>query len=61
MFLRKGNQEWKFDCADSAARWLIENNLVKSKNIRCVRGYLTNNFLKNKTYYGFEIDYESKR
>ena len=61
IYLRKDNQEYEFDCANSAAQWLIDNNFVKSKNIRCVRNYLTNGYLKKKPYYGFEIDYESKR
>lgn len=61
IYLRKDNEEFEFDCANSAAEWLINNNLVKSKNVRCVRNYLTNNYLKKKTYYGYEIDYESKR
>lgn len=60
IYLRKENKEFKFSSPDAAARWLIENNLVKSKNIRCVRNYLTNNYLKKKLYYGYEIDYESK-
>ena len=60
IYLFKEGQEYKFDCANSAAEWLINNNLVKSKNIRCVRNYLTNGYLKNKPYYGFEINYESK-
>lgn len=60
MYLRKDEKEFKFSSPDAAARWLIENNLVQSKNVRCVRNYLTNNYLKKKPYYGYEIDYESK-
>lgn len=60
IYLRKNGQEYKFDCANSAAEWLINSHLVKSNNVRCVRNYLTNNYLKKKLYYGFEIDYESK-
>lgn len=61
IYLRKDGQEYKFDCANSAADWLIKSHLVKSNNIKCVRNYLTNNYLKKKLYYSFEIDYESKR
>lgn len=60
MYLRKDGQEFQFSSPDAAAKWLIENNLVQSKNVRCVRNYLTNNYLKKKPYYGYEIDYESK-
>lgn len=60
MYLRKDGQEFQFSSPDAAAKWLIESNLVQSKNVRCVRNYLTNNYLKKKPYYGYEIDYESK-
>lgn len=61
IYLTKDGQEHEFDCANSAAQWLIDNGLVRSNNVRCVRNYLTNNYLKHKPYYGFEISYESKR
>lgn len=61
IYLSKDNIEHEFDCATSAAEWLISNNLVKSKSIKSVRGYLTNNCIKNKPYYGYSISYESKR
>ena len=61
IYLRKDDKEYEFDCANSAAQWLIDNNITKSKNLRCIRGYLTNGYLKKQTYYGYEIDYESKR
>ena len=61
IYLRKNGEEYEFDCANSAAQWLIDNNITKSKNLRCIRSYLTNGYLKNQTYYGYEIDYESKR
>ena len=60
IYLRKDGEEYEFDCATSAAQWLIDHDLVKSTSVRTVKGYLTNNYLKNKPYYGFEIDYESK-
>lgn len=60
IFLFKDGKEWKFNNSTEAAQWLIDNNLVKSKNLKCVRQYLTNGQLKNKKYYGFEISYESK-
>ena len=60
IYLRKDGKEYKFDCANSAAEWLIDNHYVKSQNLRCVRNYLTNSYLKKKLYYGYEIDYESK-
>lgn len=60
IYLRKNNEEYKFSNSIEAAEWLINNNLVKSKSIKSVRTYLTNNYLKHKTYYGYEIDYESK-
>ena len=53
--------EKKFNTTREAAEWLINNNKVRSNNIRCVRQYLTNNYLKNKPYYGYNISYESKR
>lgn len=61
IYLRKNGQEYEFDCANSAAKWLMENHFVRSNSLKCVRNYLTNNYLKKKPYYGFEIDYESKR
>ena len=61
IYLRKNGEEYEFDCANSAAQWLIDNNITKSKNLRSIRSYLTNGYLKNQTYYGYEIDYESKR
>lgn len=60
MFLRKDGVEYSFTSPNAAAEWLIANKYVKSNNLRCVRNYLTNNYLKNRTYYGYEIDYESK-
>ena len=61
IYLSKNNEEIEFSSPNAAAEWLINNNLVQSKNIRCVRNYLTNNCLKNKPYYGYNISYESKR
>lgn len=61
IYLYKNGEELKFDTTTKAAQWLIDNQKVRSKNVRCVRQYLTNNYLKNKTYYGYEISYESKR
>lgn len=60
LYLIKDNKEYKFDCADSAARWLIDNNLIRSKNLKNVRAYLTGRALNKKLYYGYEISYESK-
>ena len=61
IFLNKDNQELRFETTTEAAKWLIKNKKVKSNNVRCVRQYLTNNYLKGRTYYGYEISYESKR
>lgn len=61
IYLTKNGEEFKFETTTKAAQWLIENEYVRSKNIRCVRQYLTNNYLKHKPYYGYEISYESKR
>lgn len=56
--LKSEKEELHFQNPKEAAIWLIENNRVKSKNIRCVRQYLTNNYIKNKPYYGYQITYE---
>ena len=61
IFLYKNGEEWYFETTTDAAEWLINNKKVKSTNVRCVRNYLTNNYLKNKPYYGYSISYESKR
>lgn len=61
IYLIKDNEELSFETTTKAAQWLIDNKKVRSKNLRCVRQYLTNNYLQNKTYYGYEISYESKR
>ena len=61
IYLTKNGEEFKFETTTKAAQWLIDNKYVRSNNVRCVRQYLTNNYLKNKTYYGYEISYESKR
>ena len=61
IYLYKDGEELSFDTTTKAAQWLIDNQKTRSKNVRCVRQYLTNNYLKNKTYYGYEISYESKR
>ena len=61
IYLTKNGEEFKFDTTVAAAEWLISNNKVKSRNVRCVREYLTNNYLKKKPYYGYDISYESKR
>ena len=61
IFLRKGEEEFRFETTREAAEWLINTGRVKSKSPNSVRQYLTNNFLKQKPYYGYEIDYESKR
>lgn len=60
IILEKNNQKFVFISPTEAAKWLIENNIVKSKKIKSVRQQLTNNYLKNKTYYGYKINYESK-
>ena len=61
IYLNKNGEEFQFETTTAAAEWLINNNKVRSKNVRCVREYLTNNYLKNKPYYGYNISYESKR
>ena len=61
IYLNKNGEELRFDTTTAAAQWLIDNKKVRSNNTRCVREYLTNNYLKNKKYYGYEISYESKR
>lgn len=61
IYLTKNGEEKKFNTTTEAAEWLINNNKVRSNNVRCVRQYLTNNYLKNKPYYGYNISYESKR
>lgn len=61
IYLTKNGEELRFNTTVEAANWLINNNKVRSKNVRCVREYLTNNYLKGKPYYGYNISYESKR
>ncbi len=61
IYLSKNDEELKFGTTVEAANWLIDNNKVRSKSVRCVREYLTNNYLKGKPYYGYNISYESKR
>lgn len=61
IYLYKNGQEYYFEDTEKAANWLIDNNLVESRSVRCVRGYLANNCLHNKTYYGYELSRESKR
>lgn len=58
--LEKKGQKFYFDSSTEAAQWLIDTNRVKSRSLKCVRNYLTNNYLKNKLYYGYKISYESK-
>lgn len=61
IYLSKDDEELCFQSTTDAAKWLIENNKVRSTSTKSVRQYLTNNCLKNKTYYGYNISYESKR
>lgn len=61
IYLTKEGKEFGFKTTFEAASWLINNNKVKSKSIKCVSAYLTGNCNKGKPYYGYHISHESKR
>ena len=55
--LSKDNYEYTFETTTDAAQWLVDNKYTSSKNLKCVRQYITNNILKGKKYLGFELSY----
>lgn len=59
--LEKNNQRFYFNSTVEAAQWLIDQKITRTTNIRSIRQQITNNHLKNKPYFGYNILYESKR
>lgn len=61
IFLEKENQVFQFESAETAAKWLIDNNYSTSKNLRNVRVMVLHAAHDNKQYLNFKIYYESKK
>ena len=57
LYFKKKNEYYEFETTTEAAQWLIENNITKMKEIRCVRQEITNRIHNKKTYFGYELNY----
>lgn len=55
--LKNEKEELIFETTTDAAKWLIENNITKSKSLRNVRQYINRFAANGKTYLGYEIIY----
>ena len=53
----KDDKEILFDSSKDAAIWMMENNITKNKNYISVRQEITERARKNKTFFGYEIEY----
>lgn len=57
LYFKKEKEYYEFETTTEAAKWLIENKITKMTNPKSVRQEITNRILKNKTYFGYEINY----
>lgn len=57
LYFKKKNEYYEFETTTEAAQWLIENNITKMKEVRCVRQEITNRIRNKKTYFGYELNY----
>lgn len=61
VIVKKDGKEYHFETVSDAAQWFIDKKITKMTDKKLLRQSLTERIRKNKTYYDFEIQYESKR
>lgn len=57
LYFKKEKEYYEFKTTTDAAEWLINKKITKMTDPKAVRGEITNRILKNKTYFGYEINY----